>query len=155
MKKLTTLLLLSLLFFNCISQQTNPSPSLTKQDYLKKSKKEKTTAWILAGGGLAMSAVTLTIAANQSADATNNFLATLLSLAENNGTTVTHDFSVLGVLFYIGAAGTIASIPMFVSSSKDKRKAMSMSFSNQALPQICDNSFVHHAIPSIKLKISL
>jgi len=154
MKKLTTLLLLSSLFINCISQQTNLSPSFTKKDYLNKSKNEKKTAWILAGGGLAMSSVTLAITANNGTDAISNFLVTVFNLSTNNNDN-DDKTSLAGVLFFIGAVSTITSVPLFISASKNKRKAMNMSFNNQPVPQMQNNSLVYRAIPSLKLKISL
>jgi len=137
------------------SQQINPYPVLTKQDYLKKSKNEKTTAWILAGGGLVMSSVTLAIAANENAESTTNFLTTVADLSTNNDSNTDDKTSLTGIFFYIGAACIISSVPLFISASKNKRKAMSLSFINQSLPQIQNNNFVYRAIPSLKLKISI
>ena len=49
MKKVVLFVVFLSIAFSTFSQQTNPSPSLTKQDYLNKSKKQKTVAWILTG----------------------------------------------------------------------------------------------------------
>jgi hypothetical protein len=52
MKKIMLCTMLLFLTASLFSQQTNPQ-SLSRQDYLEKSKKQKTAAWILLGGGLA------------------------------------------------------------------------------------------------------
>jgi len=141
--------------YSSSSQQINPYPALNKQDYLIKSKNEKTTAWILAGGGLAMSSVTLAIAASENAESTTNFLTTVIDLSTNSDSNTDDKTSLTGIFFYIGAACIISSVPLFISASKNKRKAMSISFINQSLPQLPNNNFVYRAIPSLKLKISI
>lgn len=45
-----------LLTTTSFSQQNNLSPSLTKQDYLKKSKNQRTTGFIFLAGGTVLSA---------------------------------------------------------------------------------------------------
>jgi len=55
----------------------------------------------------------------------------------------------------IGGTAALASIPFFIISSKNKRKAMSMSFKNQMIPQLQINGFAYSAIPSVNLKINL
>jgi hypothetical protein len=133
MKKLTTLLLLSLLSFNCISQQTNLSPSVTKQDYLKKSKKQKTIAFVLAGGGSIAWLAGLGKYMNQEDNIDGGGEAAMI----------------------IGGTVALVSIPFFIISSKNKKKAMRMSFKNQVIPQLQNSGFVHRTIPSINLKIDL
>ena len=144
-----------LIGYTSFSQLSNSSPALTKQDYLEKSKNEKTTAWILAGGGLVMSSVTVVIAANEDEEGTTNFLTTVIDLVTNTDSNPEDKTSLTGIFFYIGAACIITSVPLFFSASKNKRKAMSISFNNQSLPQIQNNNFVYRAIPSLKLKISI
>lgn len=146
MKKLTILLLLSLLFFNCISQQTDSSSTLTKQDYLRKSKHMKVAAWSLLGGGVVM-ATAGTIIATEAVVMiiVNPFSPPANEKKLNSGAT----------LILVGSIALLASIPFFIASSKNKRIAASMSFSNQPLPAIRTNNFVYREIPSLTLKISL
>jgi len=54
MKKMTILSLLLILSANLFSQQTTSSPTFNKQDYLQKSKNQKTAAWVLLGGGIVL-----------------------------------------------------------------------------------------------------
>jgi hypothetical protein len=156
MKKITVFILMLLIAASSFCQQTGPAPSFTKQDYLNKSKNERNTAWILAGSGLVMTTVTSMIVANEDTASTENFVATVINLVFNNDTEdPDHKTSVTGVFFFIGAISIVTSIPLFISASKNKRKAMSISFINQPLPQLHGNSLVYHAIPSLKFKISL
>jgi len=46
--------MLFLMSASSFCQQTDVSQSLTRQDYLNKSKNQKKAAWILLGGGIAL-----------------------------------------------------------------------------------------------------
>lgn len=108
--------------------------SLNKQDYLKKSKTQKTTAWVLVGGGIAMMAG-----------------AVLINLSDG---LYTNSSKGIG-LFYTGTATTLLSIPFFISSGKNKRKARRMSFNMLQVPHLIKTDFVNQIIPSLYLKVSL
>ena len=56
MKKIIIYAMLLFVTANALGQQINPNQPLTRQDYLKKSKTQKKTAWILLGGGTAVAA---------------------------------------------------------------------------------------------------
>ncbi|MBL0129827.1 MAG: hypothetical protein IPP43_00815 [Chitinophagaceae bacterium] len=84
------------------SQQSNPTVTLTKKDYLQKSKHQKTAAWILVSGG-SLCAMLGTIQFNFAG-----------SDGEVNNSTGT-------VFLLTGLAAIGASIP-FIASSKIKRK---------------------------------
>ncbi|TMI86735.1 MAG: hypothetical protein E6H06_20540, partial [Bacteroidetes bacterium] len=51
MKKAINCLVLLIVVLATFGQQNNPSLNLPKQDYLQKSKHQKTAAWIMLGGG--------------------------------------------------------------------------------------------------------
>lgn len=122
------LLIFLLVSSTTFSQQNNPSPTLTKQDYLKKSKTQKTFAYVLLGVG------TLTLAAAATGDIS---------------------FDALPVLIIAGV-GTIVMVPILFSASKrNKRKAISMSFKTQPVPQLQKTSLVNRQAPSLSLKINL
>ena len=104
LKLLFTFVLLLVLSNISYSQQVSPAPQLTKQDYLKKSKSQKTIAWILAGTGVTVS---------------------------------------------------LSSIPFFISSGKNKRRAMSLSLKMEQVPQLQIASLVNKPNPSVILKIRL
>lgn len=122
------------------SQQVNPPPTFTNQDYLQKSKHQKTAAKILLGGGGVLFFTGSLIALND--------IGNLFSGKVNNP-------ALAEILLLTGGAAMVTSIPLFIASSKNKKKAMSMSLGNQSVPQIKNNSFVYRTIPSLTIKISL
>jgi hypothetical protein len=128
MKKAILLAILLVISAATFSQQIKSSPTLTKQDYLQKSKNQKTAAWVLLGGGIAMFAIA----------------------APGNVS-----FDALGVLVVVGTVATLSSIPLFIASHRNKKKSMSLSFKNETAPQIQKSSFVYRSVPSLTLKISL
>src|SRR6476660_9601842 len=87
-------------------QEKQPSQSSTRHEYLKKSKTQKIVGLVLLGAGA----------------------ITLISVSGGNT-----DFGTLGTFVIAGAAATLASIPFFIASGRNKRKAMntSLSFSSE------------------------
>ncbi len=61
MKKIISILLVVVISMTSFSQQINPKVSLTKQHYLQKSKHQINTAWMLLGGGFALSTIGLDV----------------------------------------------------------------------------------------------
>lgn len=77
--------------------QENPSPSpISEQEYLQKSKNQKTAAWILLGSG-----------------------ATLCAIAAPGNI----NLDILPIIVVAGTAAVLGSIPLFIASGKNKRKA--------------------------------
>lgn len=111
-------------------QQTNSLQTLTHEDYLKKSKHQKTAAWILLGTGAAMFAIA----------------------APGNVS-----FGTLGTLVVVGAISTLSSIPLFIASGRNKRKALNAStyFKFEKVPSIQQSGITLHSYPTISLKIKL
>jgi hypothetical protein len=144
MRKIILCTMLMLLATVTFSQQTNPSVALTKQDYLKKSKKQKTAAWLLLSGGLACVI-------------TGSILSTDLSVDDDNyGSLFDENTSRAGtVVAIIGSCFMAGSIPFFIAAHRNKKKSISLSFKNEMAPQIQKWSFVYRSVPSITLKISL
>lgn len=156
MKKTIPFFLLLVIATSSFSQQINPAPALTKQDYLAKSKKQKTGAWVLLGGGFVMSTIGAGLAIDDAADETSGALVTIISLGLVEPVSNDKDnTAVANVLFFTGLASMLGSIPLFISAEKIKRKGMSLSFSNQRIPSLQKNSLVYNSIPSLKLKIGL
>lgn len=146
MKKLTTCLLLLLIVSTSFGQQINPKPSLTKQDYMRKGKHQQIAALSLLGGGIVLGSIgSVTTAKETLPHIVFPVPVPIDEQKVNNG---------VG-LMTVGLVAALTSIPFFIASSKNKKKAMSMSFNNQSLPLMHGNNVVYHAIPSLKLKISL
>jgi hypothetical protein len=141
MKKIISLVLALFIGKFSFCQETVPSPTLTKQDYLKKSKSQKTASKIIAGTGAALA-----------------FTGLLLVVDDVGGIFDPNDqenTKAADALTYTGLVIMAGSIPFFIASSKNRKKAMSMSFKNQRILQLQNAGFVYRAIPSVNLKISL
>ena len=143
MKKAAIFLLLLTFSILSFCQQTERSTTLTKQDYLEKSKNKKTTAWLLLGGGAALVATGFAVSEGEPEF---NFLC-LCYVGENSGTK--------GLLISGGVLSMGASIFFFKSSAKNKRKAAELAFKNESAPRIMENGFAYRTIPSLNLKIRL
>ncbi len=112
------------------------STAFTKEDYLKKSKNQKTTAWILLGGGVAMTVIGL---------------ATFSSSWDNESNTKT---DVSGFIALGGVASSLISIPFFISSGRNARKASKLTLNYQPILITNQISLVQNARPSLSLTIT-
>lgn len=118
-------------------QKTNDSDPVVKTDYLVKSKNQKTAAWVLLGGGTALIGVGFLIG-----DSKNS----------------TFDDAVTGaILGGIGFLSAIGSIPLFIASGKNKRKANNFSgkVKMENAPFFQKQSFVQKSFPVFSMKFSL
>jgi hypothetical protein len=111
---------------NSFGQKLEPSPTLSKQDYLRKSKKQKTAAWILLGGGFVLSTTGAVIAATEVTTETVGFIISGLAgvAAEEPKASNTSE-----ILLYTGLASMVGSIPLFVAASKNKNLGYKVSTS--------------------------
>jgi len=148
MRKLMLTIAMALFFFELFSQQTSPAPALTRQDYLKKSKNQKKAAWILLGGGTVMMITGSVIWSNAVEDNVDpdNPLSPLLAPAT---TTKGTGLVLAGLLVSAG------SIPLFIASGKNRRKAAALSFDFQKVHQVQNSAFVNKSLPSLTLKFNL
>ncbi|MBK8711572.1 MAG: hypothetical protein IPL97_06860 [Niastella sp.] len=106
MRKYFIWAILLLMATSTFCQQKELSQSLTKTDYLQKSKKQKTAAWSLLGGGFALGVGAIIL--DVSSDWTKSETPYLVAI-------------------YTGCASMIGSIPLFIASARNKRKAMDVS----------------------------
>lgn len=138
-----------ILVLNSVSfcQQTNPSPINTKEDYLKKSKSQKTAAWIVLGAGVVLTSAGFAVELNNANDA----LIGLFSLQQPKSSDVG------GVLFFSGLAAMAGSIPLFIASSKNKKRAnaVSASFKMETRSTVQQGAIVRAAFPSLSIKLNL
>ena len=141
MKKIITCT--SILAFSATSfcQQNVQKQSLTKTDYLQKSKKQKTVAWVLLGGGATLVLTGIII---PKGDLVHE--AFLFTSYENDG--------VKGTFELIGLVSMITSIPFFIASKKNNKRAMSFSFKNEPATQLVKSSLIYRFVPSLNLNIS-
>jgi len=115
MKLLITCALLLTLTIPVYSQQTDMAGVVSKPDYLRKSKHQKTAAWILTSAGTAGLLVTLTADAAQ---ATEGFMTSVLSLGYVEPT-----YKSLTVPYLLSAAGVLSGVTLFIVASKTRKKA--------------------------------
>jgi hypothetical protein len=104
MKKIFYLALLIAMATASFSQQPATKTALTREEYLQKSKNQKTTAWILLGGGAALSTGAMIWAVQD-----------LFSPDQGQG-----------ALFIAGVSAMAGSIPLFIAAARNKRKAAEM-----------------------------
>ena len=139
MKKIIILTMLLIIATTTFSQQTKPSPTITKQDYLKKSRHQKTAAWIVLGGGLLSTGLgSIRFKPNDTWGGGNDQPTT--------GSTV---------FLVTGLAAIGASIPFFISASKNKKKAADVSFRMEKAPQIQQGSFVYRSYLALSFRLNL
>ena len=151
MNKAIILILMLILSTNLFSQQTEPSPSLSKDAFLQKSKRQKSAAWILLAGGFASSTISVLIAAPK---ATEDYLSIFPGVLVG-ATPIEHNYTGETILLIAGTAAMLSSIPLFIAAGKNKRKAMNLVFKNEIAPQVQRTSFVYRSVPSLSLKIDL
>ena len=127
MKKIFLLGIILALSLQSFSQATRKDP-LTSDYYLQKSKSQKTRGVVLLGIGV-----------------------TTLALLSKGET----DFDILPVLAIGGIAATVVSIPVLISASINKRKAMSLSVKEEKALLLSKGSFTQRSFPAISVRLNL
>jgi hypothetical protein len=143
MKKVLLFLPLLLVVFIASSQSTNAvRPS--KDDYLQKSKKQKKVGRILLGGGAALIATGVIIPKGES-QGYGPCLQLICEEFKND--------EIKSVLFLTGGLSMLSSIPFFIVSGKNKRRAVSVSMKTERASYINSYTLVRNSFPAIALKI--
>jgi uncharacterized membrane protein len=145
MKKQLFLILLLTLATNVFCQQTTNLAPAVKSDLLKKSNNQKTTAIILAAGGGLLATIGIITWGTGFSDA----------FSFDNPNSGASEMNTGNVLLASGGVLMLGSIPFFIASGSNKRKAMSISFKKEAMQQLQKSGFVNRSFPSLSLKISL
>ena len=114
-------------------QYTN---AVTKTDYLRKSKNQKTIAWLMLAGGTTVGLIGLS----------------QINLAGSDGDINNTPGT---VMFFTGLGSAITSIPLFSASSRNKKRAMKISFEPNSIPILSGKHIAHKTQSSIALKLSL
>ncbi len=140
MKKIIALTLLLAFAAASFGQQSVQKQSSTQDDYLKKSKTQKTIATILLVGGAAS---LLTGRLIPKGEFEGGFIFT--SSYKNDG--------IKSTLGGIGSLSMLASIPFYIASSKNKRRAnaATFSFNNQKVIFPKQNTLVLKTQPTLTL----
>jgi hypothetical protein len=130
-KKLLINCVMLLFAFQCFSQ------SAEKTAYLKKSRNQQITAWVLLGGGIGVSVIGLT----------------QINVAGSDNGSVNNTPGT--VLLATGLAASLTSIPLFIASQKNKKRAVSVSFKHEKMQQLINSGYVTKHVPSLNLSIGL
>lgn len=148
MKKAILLFVCMATVFCPFAQETpsaTPEPGLTKEQFLKKWKRERTGAIVMISAGGVMTLVGMNISLSNSLNNSEMFGVSLPKKDETFGI----------VLLIAGVATMLASIGVFASARINKRKALSISFKNELSPQLRRSMIFYEPVPSLTLKISL
>jgi hypothetical protein len=135
MKKFFISAMFLLMAISPFCQQSGSGQSLSQQDYLQKSKRQKTAAWIMLGGGVVLAAGSAILA-------------------------VSSDWSKpetpYDVAIYAGGASILGSIPLFIASGRNKRKAMNAStyFEIRRNPVTTGTGLTLRSMPTLSLKFN-
>jgi len=145
MKKVIILPLLLALAITSFSQQVVQKKSLTQTNYLQKSKKQKKIAWILLGSGAAL-AITAAVIPSKLTD--EGVPGVIWDDQYSN------DWS---LLILPGTVGMLSSIPFFIASSKNKKRARAASvFVNmEKAPVLRQATIMNRSFPALGIRISL
>jgi uncharacterized membrane-anchored protein len=128
--------------FFCISifaQKTEPAHQLSKEDYLSKSKNQKTMAWILTAGGGAMVVTGLV------------FISSNWDYFDADG---------IGAGLLIGGAVAVAGgITLFNASKRNEQNAsrpgITFNFKVENAKLVRNTTLKNNSYPSLSLKIGL
>jgi len=114
-------------------QQTDVSQSVTRQDYLNKSKNQKKAAWILLGGGIALGLA-------------GPILWSSTGISDSGA----------DVLMISGAASIAGSIPLFIAAGRNKKKGMNAStyFEIRQNSVPTNTGLSLHSTPTLSLKLN-
>ncbi len=151
MKQAIFLLASLVTFFSCFAQEITsetPKPVLTKDEYLKKSRGQKTGAIVLISAGGVLTIVGMAVAVN-------NFEIDFGGTYGSSNQTDNSNETLSGVLVIGGLAAMLGSIPLFVSSHRNKKRALQLSFINEPALHLQKSMVFYKAVPSVKLKIGL
>ncbi|HEV7621115.1 MAG TPA: hypothetical protein VGO09_05260 [Flavisolibacter sp.] len=141
MKKIMFLLVLLSCIINSFCQVTQPLVK-DKNFYFQKSKNQKTVAWVLLSGGVVAMVVSAAISVSDMSFSLSN---TYTPPQSNGGE----------IVAVIGLAAALASIPVFISAAKNRRRSASVSFTNQKIWIEKLNGFAFTSQPTITLKVRL
>jgi hypothetical protein len=112
--------------------------TLSKEDYLQKSKNQNTAGWIMLGGGVALSII-----------GTIGFNSTYDLFVESSAA------DAYAFMIITGTGLSLGSIPLFIASRRNHKKAANLSFKSQHIYIPQQNSFVFKSQPALSLVIPL
>ncbi|HSU50197.1 MAG TPA: hypothetical protein VLJ41_06395 [Segetibacter sp.] len=121
--------------------------------YIRKSKNQKTAARILLAGGVGLTAAGLVIVTIDAFRDIGVALTPIFTMGTFYSEKTPHRASGPNLII-AGTAAMLGSVPLFILSKKNTRKA-AITFSNEYTGRSLDGKIVHHRTPSLKLSISI
>ena len=134
MKRIITCFALLIVANSIYSQQNNPTATLTKKDYLQKSKNQKTAAWLFMGGGIGL---------------------TILGISTDNSDDGKSNSTGKGVAIISGVAAISVGTTLFILATENKNKAAALSFRMEKIPLIQQRNFVYRSYPALSFRLNL
>jgi hypothetical protein len=135
------LLMITMLWVTSIgvAQQNPPQYKYSKEEYLKKSRTNKTVGWIMLGTGAAITATGLIIASSAPEDE---------FLPEETYTG--------GIAMGVGLLSMVGSVPFFIVSGNQARKAATMTagIKMEKEMRLPSNGMGQTAYPAISVKLN-
>lgn len=150
MKKIFVLPLLLVFATASFSQQTVHKQNLKQTDYLQKSKKQKKVAWILLGGGAGLIITSLIIPQGEPTGYQIDPISGGFYEGHKND-------GIKGAFILAGGLSMLGSIPFFIASGKNKRRATRASvFINMEKSPVLQTTMIsNQSFPALGLRISL
>ncbi len=137
MKNIILVLLFAHTTAVCFSQSVDNNNPAFNNKYLQKSKNQKLAAWVLLGGGIGVSVIGLT----------------QINVAGSDNVSVNNTPGT--VLLATGLAASLTSIPLFIASQKNKKKALALSIKTENMQLLSKNNFTGITVTSLTLNIKL
>lgn len=141
MKSIISTALFIVLTIASYSQQTERKHLLTSDDYLKKSKRQKTWAWVTTGVGVTTIVVT--------------FLSEVATIYQVQDVPV--ETSSATGYYILGSACIATGITLFVASSRNIKRAKTVSvfIDMERVPVLQMSGISNQSVPALGVKISL
>ena len=139
----TMMLLVALSSF---SQPTNPRPSFTQEDYLKKSKNQNRAGNVLLLGGVGLMVGSFVIPNGELVDDGICVWGYCDDKYQNDG--------IKSAVFIVGGLAALSSIPVFIIAGKNRRQAATLSFKNENTDQLQNQNLVYTSVPALKVNVN-
>ncbi len=125
------------------SQPSTPLAPPVQTDYLKKSKHQKTAAWIMLIGGTVTTTIGVAVSLSGGLDCA-------FGSPDCNKNQTLADILVIS-----GSAAVLGSIPLFIASSKNKKKAAAISLKIEKATGLQQQGIAYLKYPALSFSVHL
>jgi hypothetical protein len=149
MKKVVILSLLLTFTVTSFCQQTVPNQTTAQTNYLQKSKKQKKVGWVLIAGGAASIVTSIVIPQDGNTGLQIDPLGGIYEGHKNDG--------IKGAFGLTGVVAMLGSIPFFIASGKNKRRAMNVSgfLQMEKAPVLHTTGLATQRFPALAVRLQL